>query len=316
MTKMIFDKLTKLPTVLATARAKRTDQTGAVATKKEEKPAEEKKKVDFFAKGNEHMTPPTLYQDQDDWNIRVFSNKFPILENHEVIVHSPDPFTGLANLPHEQVVRYINAILNRVEYHAKEDNEVFIFNNRGPRAGASVTHPHSQLVAMKGFPGTIEKKREEALHYFDEHGFCYWCDLIQDELDTKSRVIYENENFVAIVPAASKWSYEMKLLPKRHLPNIAFINQEEISDLAMILQSTLHAYDGLFDFPDRNYWIYTQRYEPFHWHMGFIPHIKVFGGLELGAGIWVNDKATPEDAASQLGQEIAKFYSDKKSKNE
>lgn len=304
MTKMIFDKLTKIPTVLATARAKRTDQTGAVAKKKDEK-KEGKKKVDFFAKGNEHMTPPTLYQDQEDWNVRVFSNKFPILEDHEVIVHSPDPVEDLPNLPKEQVVRYVRALLNRVEYYTKEDKDVFIFNNRGGRAGASITHPHTQLVALKGFPGIIEDKREEALHYFDEKGSCYWCDLVQDELEEGSRVIYESNHFAILVPKASRWSYEMMLLPKRHLPNIAFINEEEINDLAKVLQAALRAYDKLFDFPDRNYWFYTQRYEPFHWHMGFIPHIKVFGGLELGAGIWVNDKATPEDAASELNQAIS-----------
>lgn len=302
MTKIIFDKLTKIPTVLATARAKRTDQTGAVAKKKEEKKDDKaKKKVDFFAKGNEHMTPPTLYKDQEDWNVRVFSNKFPILEDHEVVVHSPDPVTDLSDLPPEQVVRYIRALLNRVEFFTKEDKDVFIFNNRGGKAGASITHPHSQVVALKGFPGIIEQMREEALHYFDENSSCYWCDMIQDELEEGGRVICDSQHYVILVPKASRWSYEMMLLPKRHLPNIAYLNETEINDLAEILQAALQAYDKLFDFPDRNFWIYTQRYEPFHWHMGFIPHIKVFGGLELGAGIWVNDKATPEDAAKELG---------------
>ena len=316
MSKLIFDKLTKIPTILATTRAKRPDQTGTMAAKKDEKVAEKtaepKKKVDFFAKGNEEMTPPTLYQDQEDWNVRIFSNKFPLLDKHEVIVHSPDDFEDLPNLSREQVVRYIEAILSRIDHYMKEGMEVFVFNNRGARAGASVTHPHSQLVALKGFPGVIEEKRESALGYFDEHGSCYWCDLIQDELEDKGRVIYESNHFVIIVPKASKWSYEMMLLPKRHLSNMVYINQEEISDLAKTLQGALHAYDELFDFPDRNYWFYTEKHEPFHWHMGFIPHIKVFGGLELGAGIWVNDKATPEDAASQLGKAVEDYFGSEK----
>ena len=309
MSKIIFDKLTKIPTVLATARSKRPDQSGVVVKDKDEKKeAGEKKEIDFFAKGNESLTPPALYQDQEDWNVRVFSNKFPILESHEIIVHSPDPITDLPDLPHEQVAKYIRAILNRVDHYTKEDRDVFVFNNRGGKAGASLHHPHSQLVALKGFPGLIEQEREEALHYFDEQGNCYWCDLIQDELEARSRVVCDSQHHVILVPAASRWSYEMMLLPKRHLPNIAYINEEEINDLATVLQAALRAYDKLFSFPDRNYWIYTQRYEPFHWHMGFIPHIKVFGGLELGAGIWVNDKATPEDAAYQLGQEISNFH--------
>ncbi len=308
MTKIIFDKLTKIPSVLATARAKRTDQTGAVDTKKDDKKAGEAKKVDFFAKGNESMTPPTVYQDQEDWNVRVFTNKFPILENHEIIVHSPDPIVDLSDLPHEQVVRYIRAILNRVEHYMKEDMDSFVFNNRGGKAGASLQHPHSQIVALKSFPGIIGQQREDALAYFDEHGSCYWCDLIQDELERGSRVICESKHYALLVPQASRWSYEMMLLPKRHLPNLAFINEEEIADLADVLQAALKAYDKMFDFPDRNFWFYTERHEPFHWHMGFIPHIKVFGGLELGAGIWVNDKATPEDAAMELGKIVKEAY--------
>ena len=92
----------------------------------------------------------------------------------------------------------------------------------------------------------------------------------------------------------------MMLVPKEHKPNFLFINEREINDLAGILKNALVSYNKLFDRPDRNFWIHTTRYEPYHWHMGFIPHIKVFGGLELGAGIWVSDKATPEGAALEL----------------
>jgi UDPglucose--hexose-1-phosphate uridylyltransferase len=306
MTKIIFDELTKIPTVLATKRAKRVDQTGATkGDTKEEKKDQPAQKTDFFAKGNEHMTPSAVYQDQEDWNVRVFPNKFPILEEHEVIVHSPDGSLDLSELPHEQNVRYIRALLNRVEYYTNEDKEVFIFNNRGGKAGASITHPHSQLVALKGFPGIIETEREEALRYYNENNSCYWCDMLAEELSDGSRVVYETSHFVVLVPVASRWSYEMMLMPKRHLPNFQYINEMEINDLADVLKHALLGYDRLFDKPDRNFWIHTQRYEPYHWHMGFIPHIKVFGGLELGAGIWVSDKATPEDAAKQLGQAIS-----------
>jgi UDPglucose--hexose-1-phosphate uridylyltransferase len=195
-------------------------------------------------------------------------------------------------------------LLNRVNAHLADGNEVFVFNNRGAKAGASINHPHSQLVAAKSFPGTIHEQREAALEYFDEHGACYWCDMVQDELEDGSRVVYEGDHFVLLVPKASKWSYEMNLLPKRHLPNFVYINEEEIADLAKTLQAALHAYDELFDYPDRNFWMYTEKHEPFHWHMGFIPHIRVFGGIELGAGIWVVDKATPEDAAAQLKKAV------------
>ena len=91
---------------------------------------------------------------------------------------------------------------------------------------------------------------------------------------------------------------------KNHKPNFGFIDEQEIHDLAVVLRGLLRAYDALFDRPDRNFWIHTMQYEPYHWHMGFLPHIKVFGALELGSGIWVSDKATPEDAAAQLREKM------------
>lgn len=297
MNSFIFDPLTGEPTILATNRAKRTDQTGAIssiiASDSKEKPC-------FFCKGNENMTPSTIYIDSDDWNVRVFKNKFPLMEDHEIIVHSPFHDKDIEDLPCAQNVRIIRAFLNRVSYYGTQDKEIIIFNNRGGKAGASILHPHSQIIAAKGFPGIIQKEKEAALHYYNEMNLCFWCDEITKAIEEQKRVVYESSHFVLYVPKACRWSYEMQLVSKHHKPNFGFIDEMEINDLAMILKGALHAYNMLFDRPDRNFWIHSVRYEPYHWHVGFIPHIKVFGALELGAGIWVSDKATPEDAAQEL----------------
>ena len=328
MNKFIFDPLTEEPTLSATNRAKRADQTGAVASIGKKKPEEEKagvtkgssgektsdntsvdtgqkKKVCFFCKGSEHLTPPTLYQDSDDWNVRVFSNKYPLMDDHEVIVHSPHDELDIEDFDADQTARIIRAYLDRVIHYGKQEKEVYIFNNRGGKAGASLLHPHSQLVASKGFPGYIEKEKESALHYYNEYDSCYWCDEIAREIEYGKRIVIESSHFIVYVPSACRWSYELRLAPKRHLPNMQFINEQEINDLAKVLKDSLLSYDTLFNRPDRNFWIHTMRYEPYHWHMGFIPHIKVFGALELGAGIWVSDKAVPEDAAQQLKETLS-----------
>lgn len=302
----IFDPLTGDPTILAVARAKRVDQTGTAKNISTIKPEKPKKDVCFFCKGNEDMTPPTLYQDTDDWSVRVFANKYPLLPDHEVIVHSPDHTQDIDDLPVEQIAKIIRAYLNRAHFFEKREKEIIIFNNRGGKAGASILHPHSQIVAAKGFPGTIESEKEAALHYFNEHNSCYWCDELELEVNEQSRIVVESSHFIAYVPKACRWSYEIKLTPKFHKPNFGYIDETEINDLAVVLKKVIVAYNTLFDRPDRNFWIHTMRYEPYHWHMGFMPHIKVLGGLELGAGIWVSDKATPEDAASQL-REVAKL---------
>lgn len=309
----IFDPLTDEVTILAVNRAKRVDQTGAVTsikkddkdTKKDEKKSDKNEPPkDYFAKGNEFLTPSTLYQDMDDWNVRVFENKFPLIEDHEVVVHSPDPVKDIEDFSCEQVARIIRAWLNRVDYYGQQDKEVMIFNNKGGRAGASILHPHSQIVAAKGFPGVIEKEKESALHYFNEHNSCFWCDQLRDVVEEGTRIVYESTHFLVYVPKACRWSYETRILPKRHTPNFGFLNEQEIQDLAMILKALLGSYDTLFDKPDRNFWIHTMRYEPYHWHIGVMVHLKVLGALELGAGIWVSDKATPEDAAAQLKEQF------------
>lgn len=325
----IFDELTGLPTILATNRVKRPDNTGAVSaihnggkgesdsssastvaggSALDKNPDKILNKACLFCKGQEGLTPPSVYQDTDDWNVRVFKNKFPLVDDHEILVHSPDHEKDMEDLTQEQNIRIIRAYLNRVHFYNSTDKEVMVFNNKGGKAGASITHPHSQIIALKGFPGIIEKEKEEALRYFNSKNRCYWCDEINSELNDKKRVVFESPHYVLMVPRASRWSYELSLIPKEHKPNFEFINEVEINDLAFVMKSALMSYDKLLKNPDRNFWLHTMRYEPYHWHMGFIPHVKVLGGLELGAGIWVSDRATPEDAATQLGELVRKSY--------
>src|SRR3989344_479881 len=192
MSTFIFDELTGLPTLLATNRAKRPDQTGAVTSIKPVKKGANEATIDkqlIFSKGYEQNTPEAVYQDADDWNVRVFKNKFPLVDDHEIIVHSPHPDRDIDDLPLEQNIRIIRAYLNRVSFYGSQDKEVMIFNNRGGRAGASIVHPHSQIVALKGFPGILEKEKESALKYWNEHNSCFWCDLAKKEVEAGTQIV-------------------------------------------------------------------------------------------------------------------------------
>lgn len=309
----IFDELTGLPTILATGRAERADQTGTMATPATDGEAPKLDKTKMFSKGYESLTPPTEYQDADDWNVRVFKNKYPLVDDHEILVHSPDPEKDIEDLSWEQNIRIIRAYLNRTGYFGSQEKEVLVFNNKGGKAGASITHPHSQIVALKGFPGILEKEKESAAQYFNEtNGACWWCDLYKKELEAGDRIVFESPHFVLLVPLACRWSYELILIPKAHKPNFGFMDELELGDFARMLKATCSAYHEAFDNPDRNFWIHTMRYEPYHWHVGFLPHLKVLGGLELGAGIWVSDKATPESAAEKLHPFVDKSYHEQK----
>ncbi|MBI4091244.1 DUF4931 domain-containing protein [candidate division WWE3 bacterium] len=298
MGRFIFDPLTSEPTILATERAKRTDQTGVVSQ------GTVSGNVCFFCKGNEHQTPPTLYQDTEDWGVRVVKNKYPIIDDHEVVIHSPHHDKDLEDLDHDQVVRIIRAFLNRLHFYTSQEKEVFIFNNRGKKAGASLNHPHSQIIALKGFPGILQNERAWSIKYYDEKNTCFWCDEVKEVLADRSRVVLETSHYVVLVPKACRWSYEVRIIPKNHKPNFGYIDESEINGFAGVLQKVIQAYGNAFNYPDRNFWIHTERYDPYHWHVGFLPHLKVFGAVELGAGIWVSDKATPEDAAKLLRENI------------
>lgn len=305
---IVLDQLTGIPTILAPNRRKRDFQIHKV-----EKNVGDVLEYDascHFCKGNETMTPSTLYQDQADWNVRVFENKFKLLDIHEVVVHSPHHLNDIEDFPIEQTHRILRAYQNRASFHNSNGNDVFIFNNRGAHAGASIKHPHSQLVALECFPGILEKEKISAEEYFKKNKSCYWCDLLKSELmiNARTRVVYETSHFVAIVPVASRWSYELMIVPKSHKPSFSFATDEELSDLALMLKLTLTSYNTLFDKPDRNFWIHTLREKLYHWHIGLIPQIKELGGVELGAGIWASDKATPEEAAAALRGEIEKAH--------
>ncbi len=305
MGKFIFDPLTGDPTILSMERAKRPQMIGGEVSSI--RPGEI---TDYFAKGSEHLTPPTTYQDADNWNVRVFANKYPLLPDHEIIVHSPHADKDIEDLDCTQNERIIRAFLNRVSHFGSQNKEVIIFNNRGGKAGASLVHPHSQIVAAQGFPGEVEKEKSAALHYYNENNSCYWCDDMKAALEEGSRVVHESSHFVIYVPNACRWSYELRAIPKNHKPNFGFIDEQEIHDMAVVLRGVLRAYNETFGRPDRNFWIHTMQFEPYHWHMGFLPHIKVFGALELGAGIWVSDKATPEGAAEQLRERVKMLCED------
>lgn len=305
----VYDALTNSPTLLVPARSKRKDETGAVSGK----PSVSSNNICVFCKGQEHLTPPTLYEDAPDWNVRVFKNKFALVEDHEVVVHSPFDDKDFQNLPVEHGVKIIQAYISRIKHHNAQNKDVFLFNNKGAKAGASIKHPHTQLVALEIFPGTLQKERESVELYHSAHNSCYWCDLIKletEEQTDKQRVIHESPYFVTLVPIASRWSFEMLLVPKVHKNNFADLSEAEITDLALVLKSAISAYDRLFGDPDRNFWVHTLRFEKFHWHLGLIPQIKTLGGMELGAGIWVSDKATPEDAAALLREPMNQVYNE------
>jgi len=288
-----------------------------------------------FCPGHEEMTPDAILSiphghGKGGWDVRVVPNKFPALVpnvdaqciacstrvgpylrrdgvgEHEVVIETQAHNLDLPLLPTEHMVHVMEAY--RMRYLALQQlpstELVVIFRNHGVKAGTSLLHPHSQIVASSVVPFPVRNKLYEGQRYFDMYGRCVYCDIIAYEQKERTRVIMENEHFLAITPYASSAPYEITLLPKHHRASFGRIAQDELHDLAYELQNLLARLWRLLDDPDYNYVIDTapehMAHVPFyHWHLGIYPRLTTPAGFEIGSGIPINI-ALPEQAAAEL----------------
>jgi UDPglucose--hexose-1-phosphate uridylyltransferase len=225
------------------------------------------------------------------WYVRVIKNKYPITDFHEVIIHSPDDKLDIDTLPLEQVHRIL--LVFRDRYNANSKNgHVLIFNNVGEQAGASIAHPHSQLVVI---PRQINV---DALSF-----------------EPISNVITDSRHFTVFCPGFSQWPFEVWIAPKKRGEYFGQITAEAIEDLAGILKETLvglisylsggeHFHPGMpmvtfKDGPAYNFYIHFGQ----DWYIRIIPRLIHRAGFELGTGLSVNIM-DPTDAAEILKSEM------------
>ncbi|HCM37898.1 MAG: Galactose-1-phosphate uridylyltransferase [Candidatus Gottesmanbacteria bacterium GW2011_GWA1_42_26] len=247
-----------------------------------------KYKVNPFATGNESMTPPEVYRvgegesGKPGWKVRVVPNKFPITDIHEVIIHSPDESHDLEDLPLEQVTLILQTYRQRYQAH-QSDGHVLIFCNHGTSSGASLTHPHAQLVVIPHQINLDALAREPV-----------------------NNIVEDNTHFTVYCPDFSQWPYEVWIAPKKEKTLFGNISDEEIKDLAQILKSTLCRLKGCYDNPEvkkiradvpfaYNFYIYHGE----NWFIRIIPRFIHRAGFELGTGLNVN-MIDPKDAAENL----------------
>ncbi len=228
-----------------------------------------------------------------------FYNHFPIAGYHEVIIdtrkHNKESYElGLQNI-RMVIDMYVSRFKKLIS--KKNIDYVSIFKNRGEVAGASIDHPHSQIVATPSIP---ERIRWEMKGVGKK---CVFCDIVKHEVMSE-RFIYENKSFVAICPYAPKFQYELWILPKRHMKNISEMTNSEKNDLADIIIIILNAMEKLMGSFPYNYAIHqAPKGKDFHFHLEIYPRLAKLAGLELGSNIYVNS-VPPEDAAISIKNEL------------
>ncbi len=173
-------------------------------------------------------------------------------------------------------------------------------------AGASLTHPHSQLVATPIIPGVVATELQGARRYTEYRDRCVFCDIVRQEQDEGKRLVAENDHFIVFAPYAARSPFEIWLLPKRHCGSFAAISAEEQTSFAAILGETLRRLHLCLDDPPYNYNIHTapcdeDEGEEFHWHLAISPRLTIAAGFEMGTGIYIN--VTPPEVTAEYLRE-------------
>lgn len=323
------DPITGRWVIISTERARRPQ---AFATE----PARAAAAPSPFVPGQEAQAGPQLlayhHGENGAWSLRVVPNRYPALRvegviehqgegmydrmsgigAHEVIIETPDPDVDLADLPEARIADLFWAFRDRVN-DLKRDfrlRYMVMFKNHGESAGATIRHSHSQLIALPVVPHFTEEELTGSLRYFDYRQRCIYCDMLKQEIQTRSRIVWSNDSFVAFTPYASRFPFETWIVPRRHMSHFETVTDAEVRQLATTMKQVLQRLDATLERPAYNFVIHTAPaqdgpIEHYHWHIEVIPRVVRVAGFEWSTGIYINPTA-PEEAAGFLREcEIA-----------
>jgi UDPglucose--hexose-1-phosphate uridylyltransferase len=287
-----------------------------------------------FCPGNELMTPPEVLSyrpletapNSPGWWVRVVPNKFPALGiegeldrvgfgmydmmngigAHEVIIECPDHDKSIADVPLHQAQEILWAYRDRHQDLVcdKRFKYILLFRNHGRIAGASLEHPHCQLIALPMVPQNVQLQIEGAQRYQDYHDRCIYCDMIRVEMRFGERIVSMNDEFIAFCPYAAKYPFELRIMPRKHCSALANEDRSTVNAFAAVLQDSLKRIGLCLNNPPYNFTLLTapvnQEHEhDFHWHVSIMPRLTIAAGFEMGTGIYINVTA-PEDSAKHL----------------
>lgn len=319
--------------VVATGRAKRPH---AFAGGRQPRFIQPKKNCPFerlekgfllaYTKKGQHIFNTSL---DKNWALQVVANKYPAFRRgggicpvfqkhgpyqwteglgfHEVIV-TRDHTRSIARMRDGEVDLLLRAYQERFLALQKEEcvEYISIFHNHGPRAGASLSHPHSQLIAIPVLPPDVHRSLHGSTKYFRKHRDCVHCAILKYEMKARERVVYENDCFMVLAPFASKTAFELNIFPKKHGPRFEAIDERERRHLADALRVALKKLFLHLKDPDYNFFFHTapahdtkERFPHYHWHVEILPKIAVWAGFEIGTGIEIA-VVSPEEATKFL----------------
>jgi len=295
-----------------------------------------------FCEGRESQTPQEIRAVRDPhsrpntpgWKVRVVPSIKPALRiegklnrrgigvydlmdgigAHEVIIETPKHIDNICDLEVDQIGHVIDCYKERLIDLEKDPRfkYVLVFKNYGWVAGGGrIGHSRSQLIATPVNPKRVKEELAGAKRYFDYHERCVFCDLIKQELDEKVRVVLDVDGFVAVTPFASRFPFEVWILPKKHNCDFIKLDQAEEKGLAQILKEVLLKMKKGLGNPPYNYILHTAPFrkakagywktveQDYHWHIEIMPRLTRVAGFEWGTGFYICP-LPPEQAAEFL----------------
>ncbi|MBI4992075.1 MAG: HIT domain-containing protein [Candidatus Harrisonbacteria bacterium] len=271
--------------------------------------------------------PILSYGNNNDWQLQVIENKYPAFVHQDVcsVISKNGPFSVSGADGHHDLVITRAHDKTLADLTLNEAQQVFesfrdrylmllndpcvayisIFFNWGLKAGASVYHPHYQIVAIPVVPPDVQHSLNGSGRYFGENKQCVHCVMMDWELRHRKRVIYQNEGAAVFVPFVSKEPFEFRVFPKKHLPYFENTLDVDLDYVVEALQKSLKKMKKNLKDPDYNFFIHTapirdkEKYNHYHWHLEVIPKVTIRAGFELGTGVTIN-VVDPDEAADLL----------------
>lgn len=220
---------------------------------------------------------------------------------HEVLVLTPDHESSFADLDDAQITLIMAALRDRIAAHATEPNVRYsqAIVNYGREAGASLHHPHGQLLGIPFVPGEVADE-EAGFRRFG--ATCALCSLVAAELDADYRVVHDDDAALTVCPFWSGVPYEMLVIPKTHHGHLIDADDATLTGVGIAIRDALASMRSRAGDLAYNLVFHTlphQHDSLYHWHVHIVPRVASVVGFEQGTGVLINIVA-PEAAADLL----------------
>jgi UDPglucose--hexose-1-phosphate uridylyltransferase len=320
MSELRLDPLTGRWVVIAGDRARRPSAFASRTLPVEDDP----NRPCPFCPGHEELELPALatYDRGGHWQVRVVPNRYPAFGGtepmavshlgpvftqapgsglHEILVLTPRHDDTWAELSEEHSATVMEALRDRLAQHERTPGLRYsqAVVNCGREAGASLNHPHGQILSTPFVPGETSN---ELAGFARFQGNCLLCAAIEAEEQEQHRVLYADPGVVVVNPFWSGTPYEMLIMPRTHLPHLHRAETEDLAAVGHSIQLALVALRSRLGDLAYNIVFHSAPFRlngDYHWHVHLLPKVTTQGGFELGSGVLIN-VVPPEVAADEL----------------